>query len=198
MGRIPERAVVPGMVGSWAVPVCLHVLSRLPEAWATPQEVRRQLGEGNASSGPQEETMDPTTQGWSQGGKERRPVPTTTSAVASWLGSALSSNRCFNAAGLGPRPWARALSPALAPPLPLSKPPTPTRPGTSASSQGATQDGQTTQSTRAASRGARGSARARAWRAEDAPLSRPAGVAPLGAHAHLPARRAHGGQRPPP
>lgn len=82
MGRIPERAVVPGMVGSCVVPV-FTVLSRIPEAWASQQEARRPLGKGNAGPGPQEERLDPTTQGWSQGSKETRSAPTTTSAMAS-------------------------------------------------------------------------------------------------------------------
>lgn len=181
------------------------VLSRLPEAWVPQPEARRR----GDSWGKRMLAQDPERRGWippARAGlqalrRQDRLLPQPQPRLPAWARRCPPTGVSTRWRGLGPGPRARALSPALPPPSPLSKPPAPTRQGTSASSRGATQDGHTTQRTGAASRGARGSARVRPGRSQGgrgrAPVPKrgdlPRGEPP----APLSAVRAHGARRPP-
>lgn len=181
------------------------VLSRLPEAWVSQPEARRRgdsWGKGMLAQDPERRGWIPPARAGLQAlRRQDRLLPQPQPRLPAWARRCPPTGVSTRWRGLGPGPRARALSPALPPPSPLSKPPAPTRQGTSASSRGATQDGHTTQRTGAASRGARGSARVRPGRSQGgrgrAPVPKrgdlPRGEPP----APLSAVRAHGARRPP-
>lgn len=183
------------MVGSYDVPVFM-VLSRLIEAWGS-QEVRRQLGKGNAAGDPKRRRLiSPLPLGLTALRREDRLLPQPQPWLPDW------ALRCpptgvSTQASLGPGPCPQHSPP---PPRLLSIPPAPHRARHlhclprrhPRHSNNKTFKGQEPPPVRA-----RGSARVRARRAENAPQSQRTEISLVRAHAHLSAFRAHGDQMPP-